>query len=273
MSDESEKPITQVTESQMEATSGLEVKPSVEITVDTVRELVHNLASANCNGLQITPDMSRKEIENSLKLYQYPQSILHQEVLSSSRIGGMLQNVIDRIKGVCSLPIYDADLLENHNEAWQNAQEEDMREHVVRMNNAGEMVFVEEGGKLVGMIGIRKLGPVGEGGRQLYEFPRFSILSGDDEEHETRILRKLMKKVQESISKECKNPLILVHTKRPSVRKWALRREHRAITCEDYFKKRDISPDAAEELKERWEKEGWEYFEVDPLKKSAETTS
>lgn len=243
MSDKSEKPTTQVTESQMEAPSRLEAKPSVKITVDTVRELVHNLASANCNGLQITPDLSRDEIKKRLKLYGFPPSILTQEGP-------------------------DADLLQRYNQDWQDAEEEDMREHVVRMNNAGEMVFVEEGGKLVGMIGIRKLGPVGEGGRQLYEFPRFSILSGDHEEHETRILHKLMKKVQESISKECQNPLILVHTKRPSVRKWALRRDHRAITCEDYFKKRNISPDAAVELKERWEKEGWEYFEVDPLKKN-----
>ena len=240
-------------ENRIESPSELKPKPSVEITVDTVRSLVHNLANANCNGLHIAPGLSRDEIEKLLDLYEFPHSILTQEPPSAE---------------------YDATKLWQYNRAWQNSQEQGMREHVVRMHSAGEMVFVEEDGKLVGMIGIRKLGPVGEGGRQLYEFPRFSILSGDNEEHETRILRKLMKKVQESISKECNNPLILVHTKRPSVRKWAMRREHLAITCEDYFKKRKISPDALAELKERWEKEGWEYFEVDPFKKKgAETTS
>jgi hypothetical protein len=269
MNNEGEKPINKVTEPQIEALASLGVKPSVEITVDTVRELVHNLARANCNGLQITPDLSRKEIAKRLQLYGFPLSILHQEVSSSSRVGSMLQSSIDRIKGVCSLPLYDADLLRQHNQDWQMREEESMRVQTVKMHNAGEMVFVEEDGKLVGMIGIRKLGPVGEGGRELYEFPRFSILSGDDEKREAKILLKLMKKVQESILKECANPLILVHTKRPSVRKWALRREHRAITCEDYFSKRNISPSAAAELKERWEKEGWEYFEVDPLKKIA----
>ena len=253
MTNESEQQTTKVNEPQAETRSDLEVKPSVEITVDTVRALVHNLASANCNGLHIAPGLSRNEIEKLLDLYKFPHSILSQEPPSAE---------------------YDATKLWQYNRAWQCDQEFGMREHVVRMHNAGEMVFVEEDGKLVGMIGIRKLGPVGEGGRQLYEFPRFSILSGDNDEHETRILRKLMKKVQESISEECNNPLILVHTKRPSVRKWAMRRKHRAITCEDYFKKRKISPDALAELKERWGKEGWEYFEVDPLKKNrAETTS
>ena len=261
------------TETQTGHPPSLETAHSVQITVDTVRKLVRNLASANCNGVQITPDMSREEIANSLRLYGYPESILHQPKLFNSRFGSILLNVIDRVKRALSLPIYDADLLREHNEAWQNLQEAQMREHVVKMNNAGEMVFVEEDGELVGMIGIRKLGPVGEGERQLYEFPRFSILSGDNEKHEAKILHKLMKKVQEAIAKECANPLILVHTKRPSVRRWAMRRKHQVITCEDYFRKRGIPLEGMTEIRDRWKKEGWEYFEVDPLLKNCAETA
>ncbi len=268
MINEGEKPANEETESPIERSTGLEAKPSVEVTVDTVRELVRNLADANCNGLEITPNMSRKDIEDSLKLYGYPPSILHSEGLSSPEVDGTLQDFHNRIEGVFSLPVYDAALLKQHNEAWQKKEEESLRVNVVRMHNARKMVFVEEDGKLVGMIGIRKLGPVGEGGRQLYEFPRFSILPGDNGKRETRILHKLMKKVQESISKECKNPLVLVHTKRPAVRKWAMRRECHRLTFQDYIDKRKIRPDEQEKLKKRWEKEGWEYFEVDPLKRN-----
>jgi hypothetical protein len=257
MTNEGEKPTDKEIQPQIEAPpASSEAKPSIEVTVDTVRELVHNLADANCNGLEITPDMSREDIENSLRLYGYPLSILHPEEPPSSN------------EGVFSSPRYDTALLKEHNEAWQNSEEKNMREHVVRMNNAGEMVFVEVDGKLAGMIGIRKLGLVKDQqseDRQLYELPRFSILPGYDE---TSILRELIKKVQASILKECTNPLILVHTKRPSVREWALRRVHRAITFEEYFRRRNISPNAASELKARWKKEGWEYFEVDPLKRN-----
>lgn len=227
----------------------LEAQSSVEINVEALRDLVHNLADANCNGLEITSDMSRAEIKDRLELYRYPLSILQPEEGSSLK--------------------YNAALLQKYNEEWQKNEEESMRVQTVKMNNAGEMVFVEADGKLVGMIGIRKLGSVkwkdGKD-RQLYECPRFSILPGYDE---TIILQKLIKKVQASILKECQNPLILVHTKRPSVRKWATRRDNRSITCEDYANRRNFHPNELAEVKERWEKEGWEYFEVDPLKKSS----
>lgn len=253
-----------------QALASPEAKPSVAVTVDSVRELVHNLADANCNGLTITSDMSRQEIQQSLDLYGFPPSILHGQGLSSWRVGKMLLGVVDNIKHLFNSPVHDAALLKEHNEAWQNIQEQNMREQTVKMNNAGEMVFVEGDGKLVGMIGIRKLGAVEWEGedRQLYELPRFSILPGYDE---TTILRQLMMKGQQSILQECKNPIILVHTKRDSVRKWALRREHRSITFDDYVNIRKLSPDMLPPgLKERWEIEGWEYLEVDPLKKSRE---
>lgn len=248
MTIEGEKQISERQAAQIETPDDTKVR--VSINVDTVRALVHNLASANCNGLEITPDMSRAQIEESLRLYNYPLSILYPE-------GSSL--------------VYDAVLLQQCNDAWQNAQEEDMREHVVMMHQNQEMVFVEESGKLVGMLGKRKLGEIN--GRQLYELPRFSIV-GDDEKCETRILHKLMRQMQEAISKECQNPLILVHTKRPSVRKWAMRREHSPITIDDYARLRSWPRPPDEALRKRWEKEGWEYFVVDPLqlKKSSRNT-
>ncbi|HRH94155.1 MAG TPA: hypothetical protein PKV72_06530 [Candidatus Peribacteria bacterium] len=229
-------------------------KPRVEVLVgreaqdaiaraDDARELVRNLLGFTFSERpDIQPGMSRGEIAAELERLGYPTSILRP---------GADPPTSDDI---------DFAALESCVAERQGGQELDTAEHVVRMTRDGEMIVATIDGKPAGMIGLRRLGLFE--GREYYECPRLSVLPGYPQE---RIFALLYAKVRDIIRKEAKNPMMLVHSKRPSVLAWARNRKHQDITFEQYFQRRNIPSQNVVGWKKIWEEDGWEYVEVDLL--------
>lgn len=138
------------------------------------------------------------------------------------------------------------------------------------------MLAAEVDEKVVGMLGMRKLGPVDGSqlpdqirafvnGRQLYEHLKASVLPDYEG---NGFFRQLKKKAVELNRQESKNPLWVMHSKNPKVLRESEKYERLRITFEDYRRLRawKMSDAEAEKLKQKWDMEGWEYWIVDFLK-------
>ena len=131
----------------------------------------------------------------------------------------------------------------------------------VKNTNDAEMLVAKVNGEVAGMLGIRRLGVVG--GRRVYEHVKASVLP---KYGKSGIFHQLKEKALACMFQECSNPLLLVHTKTPTVRRWVLGQKHRVIDFEEYVARHEtwnMSPDRAAALKKIFEEQGWEYFEVD----------
>ncbi len=253
----SEKPKTgEQQNAQVEIVTGPEA--CAALSTEALQQLIRNHAKGTLTKPKLTPDMSHQQVQEALDMYGYPREILRNQ--SAWNIGSLMQGCINRMRGVTS-PVYDADAFEEIVAAHHGNQEEQNFNDVVEMSKAGNMVVAKVNGEVAGMLGIRKLGLVG--GRQLYEHVKASVLP---EYGGKGIFHQLKARALESIFQECPNPLLLVHTRTPTVRHWAESRKHKRISFEEYMERHEtwkLSPDRLESLKKKWEIEGWDYFEVD----------
>ncbi len=258
VSEVNEKATEERKHSSVDIVTGLEAQAA--LNADVLRNLVHNLAQTTFDGPKITENMSRDEVQEILDRYGYPRSILREETLSSWTIAGLVRGIMNRVKGMLPSSVYDPDALQEAISAAQIHREERIFEQVKNTDDA-EMLVAKVNGEVAGMLGIRRLGVVG--GRRVYEHVKASVLP---KYRNSGIFHQLKAKALEIMLQECPDPLLIVHTKTPTVRNWAVSQKHRVIDCEEYVARHEtwnIPPDQLAALKKTWEEHGWEYFEVD----------
>ena len=260
MADNDDEPKTgERQQAHLEIVTGAEAQAA--LVPEAVRRVVRNLVESNLDRPKLSKGMSRDEVRSRLDLYGYPRSILRQERLSVSRIGSMVQGVMDCLRQVCSSPIYDPNAFQARVSAEQSDLEEWVAQDVVHIASAGDMVVAKMNGTVAGIAGHKHVGVAG--GRNVHEISRVSVLK----EHRGRnIFPRLAAEVMNALRRQCPADVAIVHTKNPRVRAWAVAEGFHAITFEEYVSKHDawdISPDRMESLGQIQSEQGWEYFELD----------
>ncbi len=258
MPEDTEKSAEERQHPSVEIVTGAEAQAALH--TDVLRSLVHNLVQTTFDGPKITEGMSHDEVEEILDRYGYPRSILRDESPSSWAIADLVRGIMKRVKRVLPSSVYDPAALEEANQAAQIHREEQIFDQVKNTDDA-QMLVAKVNGEVAGMLGIRRLGSVG--GRRVYEHVKASVLP---KYRKSGIFHQLKAQALEIMFQECPNPLLIVNTKTPAVRKWAVSRKHRVIDCEEYAARHEtwnIPPDQLAALKKTWEEHGWEYFEVD----------